>query len=468
MLRRTFPVPTFNKNIKNKISDDIEVSGKNTLIKKRDELLRISWSPAIAEVGFSSSVDGERVVCLRVQGFFPWIRIGFTSNETFDLKSCLAGFSLDLFYGRLQSTSEASPSILGVIAPYESYDSQEIILILKTSDNGRKKEIRFLYRRGTTVHTTGAYNVSSCLPGDECFLAIWFSNYNVQITTITIEEIEIRNPEIELFIKDYQEQKQNNNQNNNQNQNDNKNQDKPCVLPLLREVFSFQRQYADKVSHLENLLQLEKKKSSEKLEEKDKIIATLKQTSHSFFPHPRRTDSVSPGSQTSRRVPESLDADSTPEQGDLTTPSNQNRNNNEDNQHKQSSGLPVHVRRILNAAQRLCDANDFHLRCYEEIQTTEATQMLNMHFSGDDINVNASLFSGVYENRFLTSVRPEHVTSSIADAFRKARGATSGQSDMPFARAFPVIWCVCDAEKKEKIVPIIVLFLEPKKKPTTK
>ncbi len=117
-------------------------------------------------------------------------------------------------------------------------------------------------------------------------IILLFNHIDASLTPITIEEIEIPN-------QDYQEQ------NNNNNQNDNTNQDQPCLIPLLREVFSFERQYADKVSHLENLIQLEKEKSREKLEEKDKII-------------------------TSR---ESLDADSTLEQDDLNTSSNQDRNN---------------------------------------------------------------------------------------------------------------------------------------------
>jgi hypothetical protein len=85
--------------------------------------------------------------------------------------------------------------------------TKEIIVVLTISNNGATKEIRFLCDGNETKST----NVSEYLTGDWLFPAISLVNVKQQITTIPIDQIKTRTPEIENLVKEYQEQ-QNKNQ----------------------------------------------------------------------------------------------------------------------------------------------------------------------------------------------------------------------------------------------------------------
>jgi hypothetical protein len=91
--------PSFSKDIPNKIGKNIQVSGKNTLIKTVDNW---NWRFAIADKAIDAKVDGKKTFCARVEnsgeysdimfgvrvenaGKQSWMmHFGFTPMETFD------------------------------------------------------------------------------------------------------------------------------------------------------------------------------------------------------------------------------------------------------------------------------------------------------------------------------------------------------------------------------------------------
>jgi hypothetical protein len=74
--------PSFSKDIPNKIGENINVSGKNTLIKAKKNC----WNVAIADEPIDAKVDGKKFFCVRVDrvGMYSAVMIGFTLMETFD------------------------------------------------------------------------------------------------------------------------------------------------------------------------------------------------------------------------------------------------------------------------------------------------------------------------------------------------------------------------------------------------
>ncbi len=90
-----------------------------------------------------------------------------------------------------------------------SKKAKELIVILTISNNGAKKEIRFL----CDGKESKSSDVTAILKGDRLFPAICMGGANRQVTTIPIDQIKIRTAEIENLIK---EQQQQNNKNNNQ------------------------------------------------------------------------------------------------------------------------------------------------------------------------------------------------------------------------------------------------------------
>ncbi len=172
---------SFSKNTPNKIGGSINVSGKNTLIKTST-----GWRFAIADEPIDAKVDGTRTFCVRVDnaGSDSNIMIGFTPMETFDSKKTanfghngFTGCGIfscggDLFYPVNKQHSIINEEI--------SQKAKEFIVILTISENGSKKEIRFL----CDGHETESYNVSEILKGDRLFPAICLQETNEQVTTI--------------------------------------------------------------------------------------------------------------------------------------------------------------------------------------------------------------------------------------------------------------------------------------------
>jgi hypothetical protein len=210
MLRRTrFIVPTFSKNTPNKIGSGINVSGKNTLVKTE-----WTWSVAIAEESIDAKIDGKHLFCARVDnaGTYYAMMFGFTPMEAFDStkeaffgENGFTGAGLHLYGGKLWYPVGKGHDI---IDKEISKKAKEIISILTISKNGKKKEIRFL----CDGNESNCSDVSEYLEGDLLFPAISLYLVDQQITTIPIDEIEIRTPEIENLIKEYQEQQKEQNE----------------------------------------------------------------------------------------------------------------------------------------------------------------------------------------------------------------------------------------------------------------
>jgi hypothetical protein len=204
MLRRTrFIVPTFNKNTLNKIGNSINVSGKNTLVST-EEVFRV----AIAEESIDANVDGKHLFCALFDnvGTDLVMMFGFTLMETFDSTNSahfgskgLTGAGMDSLSGNLCYPVHKNHNI---IHDKISQNAKEIISILTISNNGKKKEIRFL----VDGKESKSSDVSEYLNGDLLFPAICPYDANQQVTTIPIDQIKKRTPEIENLIKEYQEQ----------------------------------------------------------------------------------------------------------------------------------------------------------------------------------------------------------------------------------------------------------------------
>jgi hypothetical protein len=212
--------PSFSKNTPNKIGNGIDVSGKNTLIKtqrsggywgdgKSDRV-------AIADEPINAKVHGKKVFCVRVDktGSNLRIMIGFTPMKKFDSKKeasfgtltffetkDFTGCGILLYNGNLLYPNWDHNIIDGEI----SKKAKEIIVILTISTGffgGKKKEIRFICDGKESEST----DVSDLLKGDHLFPAICLHSFNQQITTIPIDKIKTRTPEIVNLIKEYQEQ----------------------------------------------------------------------------------------------------------------------------------------------------------------------------------------------------------------------------------------------------------------------
>jgi hypothetical protein len=196
----------FAKDTPNKISTSIDVSGKNTLIKREDNGFRV----AIADEPIDVKVDGKKMFCVRVDdaGKYAQMMFGFTPDETFDSEKQanfgykdFGGCGIYLFEGQLfYPVSKVHNIIDGKI----SQNAKEIISILTISNNGKKKEIRFLCDGKETTTS----DVSEGLKGDFLFPAICLGEMNQQVTAIQIDQIKTRTPEIENLIKEHQEQQQ--------------------------------------------------------------------------------------------------------------------------------------------------------------------------------------------------------------------------------------------------------------------
>src|SRR3989338_6131232 len=98
----TFLVPDFDKNVPDKINQNVEVKSKNTLsIKEAPD-----YHPAIATNGFSSKKDGVHVYVTRIDSIGNGaLIVGFTDMAAYDstrtgaVGSELPGTSLSCYFG---------------------------------------------------------------------------------------------------------------------------------------------------------------------------------------------------------------------------------------------------------------------------------------------------------------------------------------------------------------------------------
>jgi hypothetical protein len=197
-------LPSFSKDIPNKIGEGIKVSGTNTLTKSESN----GWRAAIADEPIDAKVDGKKMFCVRVDnaGLYSVMMIGFTPMETIDssMYTCFGnngftGCGIHLNQGCLLYPAGKSHNI---IAQEISKKAKEIIVILTISNNGMKKEIRFL----CDGKETESSDVSKHIKGDLLFPAICMMEKGQRVTTIPIDQIKTRTPEIENLIKEYQQQ----------------------------------------------------------------------------------------------------------------------------------------------------------------------------------------------------------------------------------------------------------------------
>jgi hypothetical protein len=140
-------LPSFSKDTPNKIGSEIDVSGKNTLIKSTDEG---GWRVAIADEPIDAIIDGKKFFCVRVDktGANSAVMVGFTPMETFDStkdvrfgSKYFTGCGMNLYTGNLFYPVEKYHNIIDDTI---SKKAKEIIVILTISNNGKNKEIRFL------------------------------------------------------------------------------------------------------------------------------------------------------------------------------------------------------------------------------------------------------------------------------------------------------------------------------------
>jgi hypothetical protein len=194
-------LPSFSKDTPNKIGQNIDVSGKHTLIKTTGSIYG-DWNVAIADEPIDANSDGTKMFCFRVEnaGLYSAVVFGFTPMETFDSTkqgffgwNGLTGVGSDLRNGDLWYPVDAEHDIVYLKI---SRRAKEIIVILEISNNGKKKEIRFVHDGKETITS----DVSEHLKGDLLFPAICLWENNQQITIIPIDQIKIRTPAVERLL----------------------------------------------------------------------------------------------------------------------------------------------------------------------------------------------------------------------------------------------------------------------------
>jgi hypothetical protein len=267
--------PSFSNNTPNKIGKNIDVSGKHTLIKTEDDS---GNRVAIADEPIDAKVGGKKMFCVRLcktgedtsdnpywddtDSYSGYMMIGFTPMETFDStkdawfgENGFTGCGIELSSGRLVYRGSNDHSIIN----YEiSRNATEIIVILT------KKEIRFLCD-GKESET---FNVSKHLQGDRLFPAIVLGSNAAQITTIPIDQIQNKTPEIENLIKEYRQQQ--NNKNNSQSDGAVASSSTSAAMIQLQKDLD---EALQKIAALSSQLQQEKQKSSDL----EKEVQQLKQ-----------------------------------------------------------------------------------------------------------------------------------------------------------------------------------------------
>jgi hypothetical protein len=267
--------PFFSKDAPDKIGDGIDVSGKNTLIKTDDISCEFegntyktednNWRHAIAVEPIDAKIDGKKFFCVRVDnsGESSQLMIGFTPMEEFD-SSRTSGFGhngftgcgMDLNNGYLWYPDSEDHNIIDWTI---SNKAKEIIVILTISNNGKKKEIRFL----CDGKETESSDVSELLKADLLFPAICLKYKDQRITTIPIDQLKTRTPDIENLIKEYEEQNDKTN-----------NQSGGAVASFSAAMIQLQKELDEalqKIAALSSELQQEKQKTSDLENELQKL-----------------------------------------------------------------------------------------------------------------------------------------------------------------------------------------------------
>jgi hypothetical protein len=191
--------PSFSPNTPNKIGNGINVSGKNTLISTEFD---DTWRAAIAFEPIDAKVDGKKLFCVRVDhAGNSDMMIGFTPMETFDSNTMYAYFGNKGFTGcgiLLNNGYLYYPdnNCHEIIYKEICKEAKEIIVILTISNNGAKKEIQFI----VDGIESKSSDVSEYLKAYLLFPSICLYSRNQQITTISIDQMKRRTPEIDKLV----------------------------------------------------------------------------------------------------------------------------------------------------------------------------------------------------------------------------------------------------------------------------
>ena len=197
----TFLVPDFDKNVPNKIYQEIEVKSKNTLSLKSRE-----WTSVIASNGFPSKKDGVYVYVTRIdESENGVLTLGFTDSATYDSMTdvfpdgtslyCSGGFR---FPGRIDYLPEDITA-----------EAKEIISILIISNDGAKKEVQWIVDgnegpvHDCTTEKNGFGN------GREIFPCVSFASAG-QVTTIPFDQVKSRSPKIDQLMQEFNSNKNRN------------------------------------------------------------------------------------------------------------------------------------------------------------------------------------------------------------------------------------------------------------------
>jgi hypothetical protein len=210
MSQTNFRPPTFTKSTQNKISESIDVLGKNTLIKMKDD----EWRIALADEPIDAKVDGKQIVAVRIDaGEAGSTMIGFTCLEMIDSSrdrcfgyrgrdGIVPGCGISLIDGSLECQYGTCE---GVIDSNISNDAKEIVVVLTISEMGAKRMIQFIVD-GTP---TRPEDVSENLEGEVLRFAICLYQSQQQVTTIPIDQVQKRTRYIESLILESQQQQKN-------------------------------------------------------------------------------------------------------------------------------------------------------------------------------------------------------------------------------------------------------------------
>jgi hypothetical protein len=268
MSRTEFLLASFSKDTPNKVSNSLNLSGKNTVFKPSQSSFG-DWRVAIAEKPVDAKADGKKIFCVRVDnsGECSDIQVGFTPQATFDSneESYFGGIGFDGGTLQLFNGNFFYPECqrFNIIDSEVSKNAKEIITILEVSDDGKKKEIRFL----CDGNETRPFDVSEIFKGDFVYPAICMYSKDQQVTTIPIDEIKERTLEIENLIKEYQQQQKN----KDNNQSGVGAATSPSSVQLQKEL----DEALQKIAALSSQLQQEKQKSSDLEKEVEKLKQQL-------------------------------------------------------------------------------------------------------------------------------------------------------------------------------------------------
>src|SRR3989338_7313916 len=194
MTTTNFLIPDFDKNIPNKINENVEVKLKNTLTIESAP----DWHSAIATNGFPSKKDGVYVYVARVDNIREGYKcVGFTDMVTYDSTKSgtpggdMSGTSLSCYLGN------RFPGAVKYL-PYEiTRKAKEIISILIISNNGTKKEVQWIVDgnegpvQDCTKEQKGFGNCNDFFP------CVSFGDGGMQVTMIPFDQVKSRSPKIE-------------------------------------------------------------------------------------------------------------------------------------------------------------------------------------------------------------------------------------------------------------------------------